>query len=582
MVDSSEVFFAILLYSLSAFFSIAVNVVFFLRAKKSSLLKAFLNVQYMIILWLIANVLKEAAFNAELTWLWVVVQYISVCMFGALFIDFGYLYRFEHRMHVKYRVIIYSLSGVNYILLFTNPIHHLFYKSYSLVNSVNGPLFYVHMYWSYALIGIAYIYILSTLFKNFYSVPFYQVILFSIGLMTPIFVNVSYVFNWSAFTVDLTPVTFNMTILVFGYTAYRYRFLDIKKVTRVMVLDNIHEGIIIVDTNDKIVLANPLVEKRIVNYRGICKVTDFLTFISLIGNEILDEDELVKKIRGIMVQDIHRFTEEVKIMVDGRLKTLIMKMERLEDSTGEKIGYLFRLINITQAHELLTSVEEKNEALIRVNEQLSENITVTKQLTVAKERSRVSKEIHDILGHTMTVVISLLEIASHTIEEDTELAKEKVSQSMEIIRGGLGDLKKSMRKNASGDIDADVLSGEIFSLIEDFEQSGIKVDYFYKKSSIKLTSEVYDTIFRICQEGLTNALKHGHAENVTLGLRYVERHIDLFIIDDGKGCQKMVKGNGIKGMENRVNGLGGYFSCGSPEGDGFNIHVTLPYTSLLT
>lgn len=577
MVDTSEVFFAILLYSLSAFFSIAVNVVFILRAKKSSLLKAFLNVQYMIILWLIANVLKKAAPNEEVAWLWVVVQYMSVCMFGATFIDFGYLYRFGHQMRIKYRRVIYGLSGINYIVLFTNPVHHLFYTSYTLVESVNGPLFYVHMYWSYTLLGVAYIYILSALFKDFYSVPFYRVVLFSAGLMTPIFVNVSYVFNWSSVGFDLTPVTFNMTILVFGYTAYRYRFLDIKKVSRVMVLENIHEGIIVVDTNNRIVLKNPLIEESIINYGSISKTTDFLTFISSIGNKIPDEDEIVKKIRGAMVLDVHRLTEEVTIMINGKLKTLVMKMDRLDDTAGDKIGYVFRLIDITQVRELLSSVEEKNEALIRVNEQLSENITATKQLTVARERSRISKEIHDILGHTMTVVISLLEIASHSIEEDCQLAKEKVGQSMEIMRGGLGDLKNSMRKNSGGDIDANILSEELFSLIEDFEQSGIKVDYFYKLSSVKLASEVYDTIFRICQEALTNALKHGRAKNVTLGLRYVERHIDLFIIDDGSGCLNMIKGNGIKGMENRVNKLNGYFSCGSPEGDGFNIHVTLPY-----
>ena len=578
MIDSSEVFYAILFYSMSAFFSIAVNVVFILRAKKSLLLKAFTNVQYLIILWLIANILKTAAPNEEVAWLWVVVQYMAITMFGATFIDFGYLYRYGKQISTRIRFILYGLSGVNYIILFTNPVHHQFFRVFASAGNVNGPLFYLHMYWSYGLVTIAYIYIMSTLFKDFYAVSFLRVVLFSVGLMTPVFVNVSYIFQWSEFSFDLTPITFNMTILVFGYTAYRYRFLDIKKVSRFMLLENIHEGIVIVDTNERIVLVNPLVEKRISNYRSISKITDFITFVENISNEIINEDEVMKKIRGIMIEDSRRFTEEVVVMLDGSLRTLRLKMERLEDSSGDKLGFVFRLIDITQGRELLTSVQEKNDALTRVNEQLSENITATKQLTVARERSRISEEIHDILGHTMTVVISLLEIASHAIDEDTQLARDKVGQSMEIIRGGLGDLKKSMRKNTGMDIDANVLSEELVNLIEDFEQSGIKVDYYYKRSSIKLASKVYDTIFRICQEGLTNALKHGHAKNVTLGLRYVERHIDLFIIDDGKGCQEMVKGNGISGMESRVNALGGYFSCGSPEGDGFNIHVTLPYS----
>ena len=90
-----------------------------------------------------------------------------------------------------------------------------------------------------------------------------------------------------------------------------------------------------------------------------------------------------------------------------------------------------------------------------------------------------------------------------------------------------------MRKNSIDFIDANVLNADLDGLIDDFEQSGIKVDYYYKSSSIKLAASVYDTVYRICQEALTNALKHGKASNVTVGLRYVERHVDLFIIDDG-------------------------------------------------
>lgn len=306
-------------------------------------------------------------------------------------------------------------------------------------------------------------------------------------------------------------------------------------------------------------------------------MTDFLTFISKIANYIPNEEVILKRIRAVMAEDGDRASDEIQVMIGGKLRIFNMKMERLEDSAGDKIGYLFRLIEITPSRELLTSVEEKNEALIRVNEQLSENITATKQLVIARERSRVSKEIHDILGHTMTVVISLLEMASLSIEEDAALSKEKVTQSMEYIRDGLGDLKRSMRRNSSDAIMASALNAELYKLIEGYEQSGIKVDYYYKHSSVKVPPKVYDAVVRICQEGLTNALKHGQAQNVTVGLRYVERHIDLFIIDDGKGCQNMIKGNGLIGMENRVNDLGGYFSCGSPEGDGFNIHVTLPY-----
>ncbi len=77
---------------------------------------------------------------------------------------------------------------------------------------------------------------------------------------------------------------------------------------------------------------------------------------------------------------------------------------------------------------------------------------------------------------------------------------------------------------------------------------------------------------------MTNALRHGKATRITIAVRFAEESVDIIIADNGAGCMKLVKGNGIKGMEQRVNELEGFFSCGSPDGEGFNLHVTIPIT----
>lgn len=578
MNEQNEIFYSVMLYSLSAFFTIAVNIVFYLRARKSALLTAFQNVQYMIIIWLFANALKKASPNDEVVWLWVVVQYLGVCMFGVIFLDFAYLYKNGRRVTYWLRMVGYSVSGAMYIMLFTNPIHGQFYRSYTLFESVPGPLFYMHTLWSYLLVTVAYMFIFSAIIRNKYTLSRSQAAITGMGLLLPAIVNLNYIFGYNTLiSFDLTPIYLNMTIVVFGYSAYRYRFLDIKKFSGHQILNNIHEGIIIIDANDRMIYRNPIVQRTVDNYPEISKITDIEEFIKAIDNRVVDLSKHLQKIHNCMEQNLEGIQQEVDMTIAGCMRNFMLKMERLDDSAGDRIGYLIRLVEITQHKTVVMDVEEKNEALVRINRQLSENITAAKQLAIAKERSRISKEIHDILGHTMTVVISLLESASSNIKDDNNFAREKVGQSMEVIRSGLADLKQSMRKASVGFIEADVLSHDLGSLIDGFERSGIKVDYFYKKASVKLSNSVYDTVYRVCQEGLTNALKHGKANNVTVGLRFVERHIDLFIIDDGNGCSKMIKGNGIKGMENRVKDLAGYFSCGSPDGDGFNIHVTLPF-----
>ena len=572
-----EIFYSILFYSLAAIFSIAVNVVFYFRARKSELLTAFMSVQAIMVIWLIAKILKKSAPNNEVAWLWVAVQYIAVCFFGPLFLNFSHLYKQGRPLKKWFYSLLISIACINYLMVFTNPIHQLFFTSVTIFESHYGPWFYIHTVFTYICIAISYLYLIRALLKGEYHVPLLQALLFNIGLILPIISNVVYVFHLIKFSFDITPIMYNLTVIIFGYSAYRYRFLDIKKVTRNMVLDNIHEGIIIIDVNNRIVLQNNVIKDIIHNYLEIEKVEKISDFLHKVDNQILEYDLIKERIQQCIANKDERMIMEFSMIVHGGIRGYILKLEKIEDHAGDFVGYVFRFIDVTKHRELVQNLEEKNEALIKINKQLSENVSAAKQLAVAKERSRISKEIHDILGHSVTVVISLLEIGRQNIHEDRVFSREKVTQSMDIIRSGLVELKKSIKKHSKDVIEASKLNQDISKLIVDYEQAGVMVDYYYKDAEVNLSTQVYDTIYRICQEGLTNALRHGKAKQVTLGLRYVERHIDLFIIDDGRGCHEVVMGNGLKGMENRVQELGGFFSCGSPDGEGFNIHVTLPF-----
>lgn len=571
------VFYPFVLYMVSALFSIGVTTAFYLRARKSDILPIFLNVQYLVIMWLITSGLRIVSGDMELALFWTVIQYISVCLFGATFLDFAYVYNEGHRMPKPFRWFCYGVSMFSYLVFLTNDFHHLFLVSFDAMGSVKGPYYYLHAVWSHLLIVVGYMLLVKALWRESYKMNHWQIGVFSVALMTPVLTNIAISLGWLVLPFNLAPFTFNLAILVFGYTAYRYRFLDIKWVTQNTVMNNIPEGIIILDADNKIILANPVIQRYVSNYEAIKDVSDFFDFIERIENPIERSTIIFSKMRDCIQADDYRHQDEFNMFAHGQVRNYILKMERLEDGEGNRIGYLVRLVDITKKKELLIDLEDKNQALAEINRELTKNISATKNLAKAKERSRISKEIHDILGHTMTVVIALLEIAKSSLEEEPALAKEKTVQSMEIMRSGLGELKEAMRRNDNGVVAASVLGDDLRKLIEDFEKSGVKVGYYLNPSEAKLSADVYDAVYRSCQEGLTNALRHGKAKNITIALRYVDKHIDLFIVDDGLGCGQVVKGNGLKGMENRVSSLSGYFSCGSPEGDGFNIHITLPY-----
>lgn len=102
---------------------------------------------------------------------------------------------------------------------------------------------------------------------------------------------------------------------------------------------------------------------------------------------------------------------------------------------------------------------------------------------------------------------------------------------------------------------------------------GIEFSYNGKNSCIY--RECFQTIFRICQEALTNALRHGKASHADMVLNFSEDLVKLFIKDNGQGCLNIQKGFGLKGMEERVAALNGNIQYGSDE-NGFSIYVELP------
>lgn len=343
-----------------------------------------------------------------------------------------------------------------------------------------------------------------------------------------------------------------------------------------MILGNIHEGIIIMDNDRRIVEKNNIIEDITQSHEKLKLIETIDDFIEIVRPKIEDFEILHQGISRCLDTNKNRLSTEFRMLVHNEWHCYILKLEKIIDHSKDTIGYVFRIIDITKYKSLLMSLEAKNTDLQEVNRQLSDYLTITKQLAIAKERNRISKEVHDILGHSVTLVISLLESCKYNIGRNTDFLKEKTTQSKAIIRGGFLELKKSMNSQLKDDIDINSLIDDLQRLIDDYEKSGVNVDFYYKRADFKLSMQVYDGLYRICQEALTNALKHGNAKNITIRIKYIARTMDLVIIDDGTGSPKVIKGNGLKGMETRVADLSGFLSFGSPDGEGFNIHAVLP------
>ncbi len=194
-----------------------------------------------------------------------------------------------------------------------------------------------------------------------------------------------------------------------------------------------------------------------------------------------------------------------------------------------------------------------------------------------KERYRISREIHDISGYMFTNIIAMMDalIASGctSSERTSELCTMVRSQAQE----GLTETRKALHLLRTSEVDDDRGLRAIFKIKKIFESTtGVTVDIESGNLPPCFDGEVDFILYRIVQEGLTNALRHGHATHVRILFWIIGDVVQVIVLDNGTGSKKITKGIGLAGMEERISRLGGTVRAeNAPEG-GFQLTVTIP------
>jgi signal transduction histidine kinase len=126
---------------------------------------------------------------------------------------------------------------------------------------------------------------------------------------------------------------------------------------------------------------------------------------------------------------------------------------------------------------------------------------------------------------------------------------------------------------------------DLSSLLDQVRDAGLRVAFHIEGNRVPLPAAVELSAYRIVQEALTNTLKHAGNAHADVTLRYFGDHLELDVIDDGRGPPEVVRpngGNGLIGMRERVAMLGGTLRTGSNETGGFLVSATLPLESIST
>ncbi len=243
---------------------------------------------------------------------------------------------------------------------------------------------------------------------------------------------------------------------------------------------------------------------------------------------------------------------------------------------GQVFILIFTQMALTERKARIRQEKLSNE-LAEANRHLSEYANQVKELTLIQERNRLAREIHDGLGHYLTTLNMQIKAAEAMIDRDNQKARHMLSDAEELSTQALVDVRNSVYALRMDDSDGGTLEERIRKLISSSNVRQMKIDFEIKGEVRSITPQVDLTIFRACQEGINNAMKHSDADLLSIELSYEEpEDISLVISDNGTGADEIQSGFGLIGIRERVRLLNGSVDVSTATGIGFTISMRLP------
>lgn len=211
----------------------------------------------------------------------------------------------------------------------------------------------------------------------------------------------------------------------------------------------------------------------------------------------------------------------------------------------------------------------------QVNHELENYAAVSEKIAEDKERKRLAREIHDTLGHALTGIAAGVDACIAMIDINPEATKKQLMVISKVVRQGIVDVRNSLNKLRPSALEQHGFKGAIENMIEEFTSVSdltISLDYRLDKVDFENTKE--DILFRVIQESVTNAVRHGDATHIDISLYIEDNSLYLKIQDNGQGCEEIHYGFGLKQMKERLGMINGKVAYDGHHG--FLTIVTIP------
>ena len=211
----------------------------------------------------------------------------------------------------------------------------------------------------------------------------------------------------------------------------------------------------------------------------------------------------------------------------------------------------FHLFAILMTHHA-KQAESATETAIRLNKELQTTQQLLAEASKQNERTRIARDLHDLLGHHLTALLINLQVAGHLTEGEAKAKVEKCHSLAKLLMSDVREAVSSLRENS--ELDFETL---VNFLIENLPNIKVHAEI---DTTIPLDNlELAKTLLSCIQEASTNCLKHSNAKEFWIALNQQNGILTLHLYDNGHAKQNLIEGNGIKGMRERVMAFNGEF-----------------------
>lgn len=216
-----------------------------------------------------------------------------------------------------------------------------------------------------------------------------------------------------------------------------------------------------------------------------------------------------------------------------------------------------------------------NQELKEVNRKLEEYARESEKAAETRERNRLAREIHDTLGHSLTGIITGIDACVMLVDIAPEATREQLKAIANVARQGVKDVRRSVKALRPDALETLDLKHALIQMMEETKRStGVDVQYEIRTGLKHLDRDEEDVVYRIVQESITNAIRHGKADRVQVRIDRSFNMLKIHLKDNGVGCSNIQKGFGLHHMEERLSMLHGSLSYHGD--DGFVVDAEIP------